>query len=1492
MARYPGTLESANTNEFGIVFADHIQGHKTVANLNALYNISDAILSKSKTNAGNDAIGQEWYVVSEGYYYRLDNWANRRQASGWRKLQNTDEEFDSLQNHGADKIKNFTTTDSTVSLNYNTWKNSTTSIDGSVTIPAATGDQAGVLTANGKDQLTQLNKIGELTHLTDGGVFTEEASTVTVHYSCINTKEGATSAVVAKSEAIPEATLTNAGVLSAAKRNQLEQLDKIGEVTHLTDGGVFTTDANTATIHYQCIDTNSGANSAVSTKTANIPAATLTNAGVLDAAHRNQLEQLDKIGEVTHLTDNGVFTTDANTVTLHYQCIDTDAGANSAVSTKTAVIPEATLTNAGTLASSNRNQLEQLNKIEKTSFLHHTSDNSSATFTSTGSAVTLHWDTIDTTDGANSEVTERSANIPVASSTSAGTMSSTDKIEHDRISTVNFALGSVTPSTTTVQIAASKTNITNGSSVNNNITIPGVTETAAGVMSSADKAKLNDITIPEGGVNFSGKETDIINGAGDSVDLMAKFPATVITNLTGVTPSTSSATINFSKSAKDTLDYNAATSNTITIPAATTSAAGLMSSTDKTEHDRINTANFALGAVTPNTTVVAIAASKTNITNGSSVANNITIPGVTESAAGVMSAADKAKLNDITIPEGGVDFSGDATDVINGAGDSVDLMAKFPTTVVTNLTGVTLSTSAATINFTRSAKDTLDYNAATSNTVTIPGATTSAAGLMSATDKTEHDRITTTNFTLGAVTPSASTVQIAATKTTISTGASAANNITLPAVTESAAGVMSAADKAKLNDITLPTGGVNFSGDETDIINGAGDSVDLMAKFPATVITNITGVTPNTTSATINFTKSAKDTLDYNAATNNTVTIPAVTESAAGLMSSADKAKLNDIQFVQSLTATGTQVVAVTSDTVVINSASQLNVTGINANAYNKVRFVNATSINTLFTFNDASAGNNKLLTTYYPSQIALPRYCSVEFVKSSTGWILSDLTGVTYFPDVTASETMVVTVNADRSIGTLPIRTMKEWDETVTQEQSVSQLNQRFPDAPVGFQFVCVSINRVYEKFNETNEWICHYIWETGTEGTATSTDKGLMSAADKVKLDTTIPNYTVNGMKISTNPVLDGADIRLTGYSKPSSTSGIAATDTINAALGKLETGLSNEVTNRTKADSNLQSQITNLTNLNNGKVSSVTKSGTGAVITGGSISGSTLTLTSGNFTFANGSSGNFTVTPPGGAAQTVSIGKPATAGTADVAKSVAWGNVSGKVNASTSANGLMTTAQVTKLNGIAAGAEVNQNAFSNVVVGGTTIAADAKTDTLTLIAGSNVTLTPNATNDSVTIASSYVNTTYAAGSNLTLSGTTFALASTISLTRVNASSGFFQQSDKRLKSDIKPLEHTIEDICSIPTDSFILNGKQDLGTIAQDLEEKFPEVVSECELKAAEVPNPENFTKVEKDGETYVLVKEVDYAKLSILALEGIKLLKAEIDRLKEELASKNK
>ena len=57
--------------------------------------------------------------------------------------------------------------------------------------------------------------------------------------------------------------------------------------------------------------------------------------------------------------------------------------------------------------------------------------------------------------------------------------------------------------------------------------------------------------------------------------------------------------------------------------------------------------------------------------------------------------------------------------------------------------------------------------------------------------------------------------------------------------------------------------------------------------------------------------------------------------------------------------------------------------------------------------------------------------------------------------------------------------------------------------------------------------------------------------------------------------------------------------------------------------------------------------------------------------------------------------------------------------------------------KISGIAAGAEVNQNAFSKVAVGNTTIEADKKTDTLTIEAGDNITLTPDTTNDKITIA-----------------------------------------------------------------------------------------------------------------------------------------------------------
>ena len=76
--------------------------------------------------------------------------------------------------------------------------------------------------------------------------------------------------------------------------------------------------------------------------------------------------------------------------------------------------------------------------------------------------------------------------------------------------------------------------------------------------------------------------------------------------------------------------------------------------------------------------------------------------------------------------------------------------------------------------------------------------------------------------------------------------------------------------------------------------------------------------------------------------------------------------------------------------------------------------------------------------------------------------------------------------------------------------------------------------------------------------------------------------------------------------------------------------------------------------------------------------------------------------------------------------------------------------TNDEKTKLAGIAAGAEANQNAFSNIKVGNTTIAADNKTDTLNLVAGENVTITPTEGSDTIEIKAKdtiYTHPTYTA-------------------------------------------------------------------------------------------------------------------------------------------------
>ena len=418
-----------------------------------------------------------------------------------------------------------------------------------------------------------------------------------------------------------------------------------------------------------------------------------------------------------------------------------------------------------------------------------------------------------------------------------------------------------------------------------------------------------------------------------------------------------------------------------------------------------------------------------------------------------------------------------------------------------------------------------------------------------------------------------------------------------------------------------------------------------------------------------------------------------------------------------------------------------------------------------------------------------------------------------------------------------------------------------------------------------------------------ATQSVAGVMTAADKVKLDVTLPNlidsnktnidnYTVNGFKISTNPVLDGADIKITGYTKPSTTGALAAADSVNGALGKLEKKLDDEVTNRTNAVSNLtntvnsnKSTIDNYT-INGAKISTnpkitVTVGGSGNAVTTASFSGTVLTLTKGatynnyshpagsgaskstglykfstdstshisgvtavtksditalgipssdtntTYSFSSGT-GSFTVTPSGGSAQTVSIGKPSTAGTAD------------KV-----ANTLTFTGYQSKsYNGSAA----------------VSVAIPSKVSDLT--------------NDSGYITS-YTDTKNTAGSTnssskLYLIGATSQASNPVTYSNsgvytqsgaVYTSAGFYDTSDMRVKDNIESIDVSKADKIRLVEFDRTDREHHGYGVIAQELETVYPSMVN----------TDENGFKTVNYSEIYAV--KIKYLEDKIAALEAV-------------------
>ena len=760
------------------------------------------------------------------------------------------------------------------------------------------------------------------------------------------------------------------------------------------------------------------------------------------------------------------------------------------------------------------------------------------------------------------------------------------------------------------------------------------------------------------------------------------------------------------------------------------------------------------------------------------------------------------------------------------------------------------------------------------------------------------------------------------------------DNIDIPSATTTNAGAMSAIDKGRLDDLY----------DEFGSIENPGDKLDSL---PNNLVTGIDATSRNASTVTINYKQS-----DLSAASNSyanpitkSQTIPAATQSAAGVMTASDKQNL-DVNIPNRITSLDNRVTTEVDrlEELIESSSSEItNDLNVEIQARKDGDAQLQTNINNL-----QSTMNTELAKKV--GKVTVAGSGNAVTTASISGDTLTLTKGATYN-------------NYVHPAGSAPSKASGFYKFSTDSTSHVASVT-----AVAKSDITALGIPG-----------------QDTTYGNATQSTSGLMSAADKTKLD---------GIS--------------TGANKYVHPTGEAANKTLG--LYKVATDATSHVK----------------------QVAAVTK----ADITALGIPAQNTNTT---YTFANGSAGNFTVTPSGGSAQTVSVGKPANAGNADTVGGIspsafvkkAGDTMTGALTINQTSSVAPLTLHGTDVSSyvqfINSGAQTAKVGYTNSL--GAYLYNDKLTTHPCISLGRVDSLDEGATfyygdthykllhkgnyaneldqrylpktvynygngclvrlrnsaSDSTMITArifgnSYygtstpfdtviqfynyppknkilqatgVNNGYSFGdikvfnydnriylwfkqpqqyetfivhayhsgdlrnmvesiSNAAMptSGVTrtvtitpkqaiysydnIAVGNVTSSGKVSAVSGFFKESDARLKTDIKPLDYTLDQICSIPTVSFIMNDQKQIGTIAQNLEELgFEDIVTESDTLKSEVKNPEQFESFTKDGEEYVKVKKVEYEMLGVLAIEGVKMLKDEIEKLKAEIETlKNK